>query len=279
MDKFSCFFIIFIAYISPNNEISASFMITAKKIIHRGILRIKVDFPYNQAFAQILQQIEVAKWSKTHKAWHIPYTKTAFEHLKRLFPETIIETAETNKPITVLDQQQPNQQIAPATNPIATPKTDLPTISAVLIEVIGKKIIVKMPMVAIDVKFILTFRYSRWDKEQRFWVIPNYGDNLELLKSYFKDRLSNVIIHQEKILPTTVKTSEIVNPNEVLAIQIKADRYKLIFSYNKNIVSAIKTMPFWSWNHKNRWWTIPISDRILTQLQTVVQAEGWTLRL
>ena len=56
-------------------------MVKIKKIEHQGIPRIKVDFPYNQAFIRILQRIEGAKWSKTHKAWHIPYSKIAFDPL------------------------------------------------------------------------------------------------------------------------------------------------------------------------------------------------------
>ncbi len=27
------------------------------------------------------------KWSLTHRAWHIPYTKAAFDQLKTLFPD------------------------------------------------------------------------------------------------------------------------------------------------------------------------------------------------
>jgi hypothetical protein len=59
----------------------------ATKIIHRGESRIKVDFPYNQEIAVLIKQIPDAKWSKTYRAWHIPYSPVAFNQLKALFPE------------------------------------------------------------------------------------------------------------------------------------------------------------------------------------------------
>ena len=57
------------------------------KIIHRNETRIRVDFPYNNEMVSKLRQIPDAKWSKTFAAWHIPYTKEAYEQLKGLFPD------------------------------------------------------------------------------------------------------------------------------------------------------------------------------------------------
>jgi hypothetical protein len=62
-------------------------MIKASKIFHRNQFRIRVDFPYNQSFISILRQIEDARWSQTHKAWHIPYDKQSFAKLKSHFSD------------------------------------------------------------------------------------------------------------------------------------------------------------------------------------------------
>ncbi|MEI7587735.1 hypothetical protein [Runella sp.] len=71
-------------------------MIKASKILHRNEDRIKVDFPYNREISLLLKQIPDAQWSKSHGAWHIPYTKTAFEELKSLFPDIeIVSLKET----------------------------------------------------------------------------------------------------------------------------------------------------------------------------------------
>ena len=62
-------------------------MVKAEKIVHRDKERLKIYFPYNQEMVSKIKQIDDTRWSKTHKAWHIPYTKAAFEHLKKLFTE------------------------------------------------------------------------------------------------------------------------------------------------------------------------------------------------
>ena len=59
----------------------------ANKINHKNEYRIKVDFPFDREKVQKIKQIAHAKWSERLNAWHIPYSKTAFEHLKNLFPE------------------------------------------------------------------------------------------------------------------------------------------------------------------------------------------------
>lgn len=33
-------------------------------------------------------------------------------------------------------------------------------------------------------------------------------------------------------------------------------------------------MPFWSWDSKNKWWTIPFSDRLLTKIQNLTKQEN-----
>jgi hypothetical protein len=59
----------------------------ASLLIHKDEKRIKIDFPYNNDISFKLRQIPDAKWSKTHRAWHIPYSKASFELLKKLFPD------------------------------------------------------------------------------------------------------------------------------------------------------------------------------------------------
>lgn len=203
-------------------------MIKATKIIHRNQNRIKIDFPFNHAYIALLRQIEDAKWSQTHKAWHIPYTKEAFIKLKHLFPELIIEPTDAPQAI----QLQP-------VNTIKTSEIPLPQRTSVIVEVIGKKIILKMPKNDADIRFVMTLRYSKWDKEQRFWVIPNYALNLELIQEYFKDRISQVIVHQE-IAIHSEGNGIVLAKNEVRCIKTTTGRLKLLFGYNKSLTTAIK---------------------------------------
>lgn len=242
-------------------------MIKATKIVHHNRNRIKVDFPFNHACIALLRQIEDAKWSQTHKAWHIPYTKEAFTKLQHLFPSLIIEP--TDAPL-----QSPEYQ---PVDSIKTPKIPLPQRTSVIVEVIGKKIILKMPKNDADIRFVMTLRYSKWDKEQRFWVIPNYALNLELIQEYFKDRISQVIVHQEIAIHSD-GNGIVLAKNEVRCIKTTTGRLKLLFGYNKSLTTAIKKMPFRSWDAKNKWWSIPFSDKLLAELQAIIKEIGFTFR-
>jgi site-specific recombinase XerD len=248
-------------------------MMKATKIIHREETRIKVDFPYNQEFIRLLRQIEGAKWSQTHRAWHIPYTKEAFGKLKSLFPEIEVdkpEKAEAQK------EEMPKPTSIPKIENVE--EVNLPKISSVLVEVIGRKIILKLPKNEIDTKFILTLRFSKFDKVQKVWLVPNYSDNLELIKAYFKDRISKITIHKEVEVKTGQETTHKIGEKDILVIKTKSGRLKLIFGFNKALTLAIKKMPFWSWDGKNKWWAIPFSDTLFAQIQEVAKQEGLNFR-
>ena len=133
----------------------------ASKIKHKEEIRIKVDFPYNQGIASELNKIPDARWSQTNKAWHIPYSKGAFEQLKNLFPEIANpDSLFDDKPVAGKEKNEVNTgQSHPSYQ-----KTN--TIS---IEVLGRRIFLKLPKNEVDTRFILGLRYSRWDGKQFCW--------------------------------------------------------------------------------------------------------------
>jgi site-specific recombinase XerD len=246
------------------------------KIIHREQVRIKVDFPYNRAYITLLRQIEGAKYSQTHKAWHIPHTKEAFEHLKVLFPEIILDQAHrTPEAKTEFRETEPGKT---ETEKAKEKIPEKPFGTAVLIEVIGRKIILKLPKDETDIRFILTLRFSRWDKTQKVWVIPNFPANMELIKAYFKDRISNIIVHKEVTVHTGKSTLQTISEKDLLVIKTQTNRLRLIFGFNKALIKAIRTMPFASWDPKNKWWSVPFSDRLYTDIERIAQQEGLNFR-
>jgi len=239
----------------------------ATKIIHNGEPRIKVDFPYNQAIAAMLKQIPDAKWSATKKAWHIPYSHAAFDQLKTLFPEidhpnklSLVKKEEPVLNSNISDNTENNQNI----NDLKINKTNNID-QKIHIDVIGRQIIVKMPKDEIDIKFILSLRYSRWDKSQYCWIVPNYQGNIDLIKDYFNNRIAKLQIHEEIIITPTGEKKEL-SKNQLIIIKTQYGRIKLLFGFNKALVQTIKKMPFSTWDSKNKWWTIPLSDKFYQQI-------------
>jgi integrase/recombinase XerD len=168
----------------------------AEKIMHRGEERIRIDFAYSNDAVQKIRQIPDAQWSKTLQAWHIPYSSKAYRQLIDLFEGEN------------LPAPQPSLQ--------ANEVKNIPTASSyseIGLEVTAKQLILKMPKNEVDIEFVRTFKYVRWDKTSCRWVIPNYGQNLKLLQSYFNSRLAHIVYQQ--VAPA--KSIPSFNPAEVVA--------------------------------------------------------------
>ncbi|MBL0326603.1 MAG: hypothetical protein IPP61_15730 [Cytophagaceae bacterium] len=66
--------------------------------------------------------------------------------------------------------------------------------------VLPKIIHIILPKNENDIAFIRAIQYSRWNKNQKCWLVPNFGQNLENLKNYFGERVGSIEeIHTESI--------------------------------------------------------------------------------
>ena len=233
----------------------------ASKIFHKGENRIKVDFPYNDEIAVLLKQIEGVQWSKTFRAWHIPYNSKAFKHLISLFPQ--IEYDKTNSEVIQ------NLQIAEK-EVLVLRKSE----RVIDIEVIGRRIFIKMPKNEIDIRFLRSFNYTRWDKKGFCWVVPHYPGNLELLKDYFKERITSLVQYSEVEVQTSNTEKRNISVDAILIIKTQTGRLKIIFTYNKELSKILNTIPYCIWNSKNKWWSIPYTENILLKITTFIKNQG-----
>ncbi|WPR76528.1 site-specific integrase [Algoriphagus sp. NG3] len=133
------------------------------------------------------------------------------------------------------------------------------------IRVIGRKILLKMPKNEADISFIKGITYSRWSQSKYLWEVPHYPGNLEKLIAYFGDRLA--VVERDESIPTSSAQKPVIKKNEVLAIQTRNKRIKLIFGYHADFIKHIKTIPYASWDSKNKWWSIPYSEQFLEEVK------------
>lgn len=247
------------------------------KITHREQERIKVDLPYNQHHSDLIRQIPNAQWSKTHTAWHIPDTAEARKKLQSLFPEItcIIQTPE----ITVLPVGKEAFYAASLVEPKLPiqPKGIDKKWNSIVVEVIGRKIVLKMPKNQADVNFVLTLRYSQWDKQNYFWSIPNYPGNLEMIKNYFGSRITQLTLHEPLEIINKAQ-NYILQKDEVLVFKTKSKCLKLIFGYIPELSKALKKIPYHTWDSKNKWWSIPYSEQFLEEIKQNIAALQLKLR-
>ena len=260
--------------------------IKATKIIHKGETRIKVEFPFDEQTVTKLRQIPNTKWSSTQKSWHIPYTSSAFEYLKLIFPEVEYpETKlETTKPTEIENDTKINtNNTVELQNRDETHETtflhELWDKNEISIDVIGRQIILKMPKNDLDVHFVQSLRYSHWDKLQFRWIIPNYDTNLDLLKEYFNNRIGRITIHQLYEIDTKPGQKYNLQSNELLLIKTNNGRLKILFGFNKILTNAIKAMPLKQWDAKNKWWTIPYTENLFEQIKTLGEKQQLKVRV
>ncbi len=256
----------------------------ASKIIHRGETRIKIEFPYNVEIAYLLRQIEGCKWSRTNRAWHIPYTKRSFNKLKSFFPdiEYLSKIAEikvekqVEKSYEIIVEKKEPLIIENITEKKLEKVEEIQKISAVntstkenlrkdiFIDVIGRQIFIRLPKNDSDVKFITLFKYSKWNKDKKCWIIPNYHGNIDLIRDYFNARIVKLNIHEQ----VDYKLNEehvSIQKDEIIIIENQR-RLKLLFNYSNEISILIGKFPYSVWDSKNKWWTVPSTDRIKQEI-------------
>jgi site-specific recombinase XerD len=133
------------------------------------------------------------------------------------------------------------------------------------IQVIGKKILLKMPKNEADLALVRTIPYVRWNKQNYIWEIPHYPGNLEKLKGHFQDRISSLAISEELQPPTEGRPA--IQKNNVLAIKTRTGRLKLVFGFLPSLIKLVKTIPYHRWDTKNKWWTIPYSAQFEDEIK------------
>lgn len=234
----------------------------AEKIEIGGEFRIKVEFPYNQETARLIKQIPDAKWNQTMKAWHIPYQKHTFSLLKSLFPDLDYPGKRDVQTIG------PGHQMSQQPNKAVTAQAD------VVIEVIGRSILIKIPKNQLDIHFIRSLKFSRWDKQAYQWVVPNYPGNLDLIRDFFKGRIREIIVHNEFQVHTAKEGPRTIKTNQLLMIRTDNGRIKLIFGFSKKLTEAIKKIPFYKWDVHNKWWSIPSSEKFCEEIRSMAVSEG-----
>ncbi|MBU3663319.1 MAG: recombinase XerD [Bacteroidetes bacterium] len=213
-------------------------------IEHRGLKRIAIRFEPNPELNTRVKKLPNVQCSQTNKAWLIPDTP---ENRKRFGIE--LEAPKVNVAEPKEEKKQPENLVQTETKSKGFEKNT----DDVLLHIYGKHISIKLAKNNTDILFIKSFKYCKWDADIFCWVVPNYRNNLELLKNYFKDRVKDI---------TYKETIRIKRPDElyakegtILCIKTKTGRLSIICEYLPELVKIIKKMGFVHWNETDKIWT------------------------
>ena len=162
--------------------------------------QLKELFPEVEYVPSSIQNKEAATTSTAIEVQHeAPQAVKANSKITEQQPVLLLKKKSETKFTASQNNQDNGKAIAvpiEKSTPIKLQKLPAPTqlnINAdIEITVSGKQIIVKMPKNETDIQFVRSFKYVRWDKNDYKWVIPNYGQNLDVLKSYFGERINKI---------------------------------------------------------------------------------------
>lgn len=253
------------------------------KVTHRDEVRIRVDFRYDAETAAKIRKIEDARWSKTLRAWHVPYTVEVFEKLKKLFPEAEYPVnqplqQQTEKPKTagwIPDNHEKPVLVKKNT----TLKNPSITKAEISIEIYPHAILIKLPKNEADIQFLRNFKYSRWMKEMYCWKIPNYNRNAELIKNYFIGRNPSIAEHkpEQTLLQTQTvnwQNLPVFTGKDLLTVNVAGRILRIYYKFNRDIQQQIKQFPMCKWNSPQNCWEIPYSERFKAELNLIAENNG-----
>lgn len=134
-----------------------------------------------------------------------------------------------------------------------------------------------MPKNNTDIQFLRSFHYVKWDPAAYVWVVPNYGDNLQLIKDYFGDRIEILNVLPEFEVNTGNSIKRTIGKDSALLIRTTNGRLRIIFGFSKEITQVIKQIPYSKWDALNKWWSVPYSDRFFEMIKDVAEENGFTV--
>lgn len=241
-------------------------------INHQQNTFFKVVFPYHRHYMDAIKAIPGTQWSASQRAWLVPANANTLAQLKSCFPTAPLESFPNwnDSPISLPTSPKTtsDQNLQVANQPHNLQQTPSSQAEGVHIQVLGRRIILKLPKNQTDVQFILKFRYARWEKQNFHWVIPNYPGNLELIKAYFKTRI--VGLEEETTLKVEHQSKQrVIKKHEVWVIKTNTSRLKLLFAYHRELATAIRMLPYWAWDAKNKWYSIPYTEEIFEKVKSL----------
>lgn len=236
------------------------------KIVHENEQRIKVEFGFNPKIQKLVSQIPDSRWSKSIKAWHLPYTREAFNQLKKIFPDLTFEK-EVNATASIKSESV-NESVR---NEVSNQPFELiKNIAEINISITPKRIFIQLPKNDTDIHFLRSFKYAGWDNANRQWYMPNYGKNLELLRSYFEKR--EVIYFDKSDIIIQEKPKGMIEEGKIKVTNIDNRMLKIYLPFSRPLIEAIKQLTKCRWNSVETCWTAPYSEYNIDYLRKLADA-------
>jgi integrase/recombinase XerD len=186
--------------------------IVLEPLIHREEPRIALRFPFDQALIRMVRALPQARWSATHKCWHLPDTATSHQAIREanLPLQDPVPTSAHNALAVPASSETGTSSTSGTTvgvptlgalsgisspeEPSVLPQADTPAAADIPgdhrqghTEIIlqGQRFFITLPYQAADIAFIKSLPGSWWHQSQRHWSVRATPDTLEALQARF----------------------------------------------------------------------------------------------
>ena len=171
-------------------------------INHRNENRIKIDTKLPFDMLTKIKQINGRKWSKTLNAWHIPYTKIAYNQLLQMFGKQNVKSISNNDSPTktdITDKKEIKEKPQGVSESSDSIKQQFPKFIVNATEngyerktVVSNKLIVNqldantlaayVPYFMNNwIEIVKKINGRRWNGEEKYWELPYVQDSIQQL--------------------------------------------------------------------------------------------------
>ena len=267
-----------------------------KKITHRGESRIAVFLTFNEHRLNEVKNIEGRLWSRTHKCWHVEYSKKNIEILKKIFPELVVNKKENKnqelqnpepdclKEIP-LKQDKTNiescydegkaQYSTIANNDLNSSDVEINNYGSIInVTIENNNIVIKLGEFNKDViKILKSIKGCFYNAKLKSWIVNAGKYGAEMIQTKFNLWNELEYKHLLTMLNETGKKATLYTDEN-----LKQYFCLKIYPISAEIINFFKSVPDRKFHKVNKVWMFPMEREIYERMLVFLNENGYKVK-
>ncbi len=234
-------------------------ILTISKILKEGKPRIKIVFDYNYSIKERIKKIPTAKFSRSLKAWHIEYSKEAFNQLKSLGIE--IKYINDSGTIGFIRPKNDNTGIDLEKSDSVLSKNDDSKNADIdiakrnmNIEIHNKNFYIKTGYNPEMIEILKSMNGAWWNGKYKVWIAKADIENLDSIQknfSYWQKEEYEKIYEIVALIDDPLRVELYRTPDNIKKIWVKIRGYRADIDFLKHLPERFYDKRFKRWNVPN----------------------------
>jgi site-specific recombinase XerD len=209
---------------------------------HKGEKRMLVKFPYDLELIAIVKKVADAKWSQTHKSWHVADTPEKIKEVVNAFKGLAnVDTSIANEKIPFLRDRTPVKKAEVKVETGNGRQGETVNGNQLSVNGVKEKVISKQLAVGKEESSKFKVSGSKLEKEGQPLFDPERKGRVVMME----------IVDEKKII--------------------------LRFPFARAHVAKVKTLPYYQWHKEGRYWTFPYTANIKSEIENYFSRFGFEI--